>query len=331
MKAIRYHRHGDAGELRVDEVARPVPGAGQVLVRVTATAFNPVDATIRAGYLQQVFPVALPYTPGIEVAGTVEELGEGVTGAGPAAGSGAGLTGAGSAAGGVEFQVGDRVVGVLPMTEPGASAEYVLVPAGSLAAAPTAVPLADAAALPATGLTAWQAVHDHAAVKPGQRVLINGAGGAVGGYAVQLAVEAGATVVATAGERNADRVRGYGAEVVGRAADEVADSGREGGFDVVLNFAPVPPDAMAALTALVADGGVLISTTAPAVGDDGRGVRASNMYLRADAGQLAGLVERVDAGKLHIHIAERVSLDELAAVHARSDAGTLAGKTVITV
>ncbi|WP_238007365.1 NADP-dependent oxidoreductase [Dactylosporangium sp. AC04546] len=304
MQAIRYHRHGDASELRLDEVARPVPGAGQVLVRVAATAFNPVDATIRAGYLRQVFPVAVPYTPGIEVAGTVEELGEGVAG----------------------FEAGDRVVGLLPMTEQGAAAEYVLVPAESLATAPTAVPLADAAALPATGLTAWQAVHDHAAVKPGQRVLVNGAGGAVGSYAVQLAVEAGATVVATAGERNADRVRGYGAEVPGRTTDDVA-----GPFDVVLHFVPVPPEAMAPLAALVGDGGVLISTTAPAVGDDGRGVRAANMYVRADAGQLAGLVERVDAGKLHIHVADRVPLGELEAVHARSDAGTLVGKTVITI
>ncbi|GGM65590.1 NADP-dependent oxidoreductase [Dactylosporangium sucinum] len=304
MKAIRYHRHGDAETLQLDDVERPVPGAEQVLVRVAGTSFNPVDATIRAGYLRQVFPVDLPYTPGIDVAGIVAELGEGVTG----------------------FEAGDRVVGLLPMTQPGAAAEYVLAPADSLAAAPTAVPLADAAALPATGLTAWQAVHEHAGVKPGQRVLVTGAGGSVGGYAVQLAAEAGATVVAAAGERNADRVRGYGAAVAGRTADEAS-----GPFDVVLNFAPVPPEAMPALTALVTDGGVLISTTASPVADEARGVRASNMYVRADAGQLAGLVDRVNAGKLHLHVADRVPLAELPEVHARSDAGTLPGKTVITV
>ncbi len=80
MKAIRFHEYGDAGTLRVEDVERPQPAAGQVLVQVSGTSFNPVDATIRAGYLQQVFPVALPHVPGIDVAGTVTALGPGVTG-----------------------------------------------------------------------------------------------------------------------------------------------------------------------------------------------------------------------------------------------------------
>jgi len=300
MKAVLFHEHGDAGVLRVADAERPAAGPGDVLVAVAGTSFNPVDATIRAGHLRQVFPVALPYTPGIDVAGTVATLGDGVTG----------------------FEVGDRVVGMLPMTAPGAAAEYLVVPANLLATAPTAVPLADAAALPATGLTAWQAVFEHADVRPGQRVLVHGAGGAVGGYAVQLAAGAGATVVATAGARDADRVRGYGAEVPGRDATAAT-----GPFDAVLNFAPVPPDDMATLAGLLRDGGVLVTTTTP--GPDT--VRAVSMFVRPDHEQLAALVDRVDAGKLRIHVADRVTLDELPAVHARSDAGTLAGKTVITV
>ncbi|MGW4464015.1 NADP-dependent oxidoreductase [Micromonospora sp. NPDC004704] len=302
MKVVRFHQYGDAGTLRVEDVEQPTPGPGQVIVQVAGTSFNPVDATIRAGHLRQVFPVTLPFIPGIDVAGTVTALGEGVT----------------------RFEPGDRVVGLLPMTVDGASAEYVAAPTEVLAAAPTTVPLADAAALPVTGLTAWQALSEHADVQPGQRILVYGAGGAVGGYAVQLAVQAGATVVATAGPRNTDRVRGYGADVPGRDIDGVT-----GQFDAVLNFAPVPPEEMATLAGLVRDGGVLVTTTTPGPQDEARKVRSSSVFVRADAEQLGTLVDRVDAGKLHIHVADRVGLDELPEVHARNDAGTLTGRTVI--
>ncbi len=132
MKAVRYHQHGPADLLRYEEADRPAPGPGQVLLRVAATTFNPVDAAIRAGYLRQVFPLQFPHVPGLDVAGTVEELGAGVNG----------------------FGVGDAVVGFLPMDADGATAEYVVAPAAVLAAAPSSIPLAQAAALPSTALTA---------------------------------------------------------------------------------------------------------------------------------------------------------------------------------
>src|SRR5689334_11012814 len=134
MKAVRFHEYGEPGVLRYEDVDQPVAGPGQVLIRVAATSFNGVDATIRGGFMQGPIPVALPHTPGIDVSGTVEALGEGVTG----------------------LAAGDRVVGFLPMTADGAAAEYVVAPAEILAAAPTGVAPADAAALPAVGLTAWQ-------------------------------------------------------------------------------------------------------------------------------------------------------------------------------
>ena len=165
MKTVRFHEYGDPTVLRYEDVEQPVPGAGQVLLRVAATSFNGVDGNIRAGFMQGPIPVTLPHTPGIDVSGTVAALGPEVAG----------------------FAVGDQVIGFLPMAGDGAAAEYVLAPAEVLAAAPTSVPPADAAALPVVGLTAWQALFDHAKLTAGQRVLINGAGGAVGGYAVQLA------------------------------------------------------------------------------------------------------------------------------------------------
>ena len=184
MKAVRFHEYGDPSIMRHEDVEQPVAGAGQVLIRVAATSFNGVDGNIRGGFLQGPIPVTLPHTPGIDVSGTVAALGEGVTG----------------------FGTGDRVIGFLPMAGNGAAAEYVVAPAEILTAAPASIPLADAAALPIVGLTAWQALFDHAELTAGQRVLINGAGGGVGGYAVQLAKHAGAYVIATAGPHSSDRV-----------------------------------------------------------------------------------------------------------------------------
>ena len=309
MKSVRYDRHGTSDVLAYEETARPVPGAGQVLVKVAGTSFNPVDAAIRAGYLRQVFPLAFPHVPGIDVAGTIAELGDGVAG----------------------WNVGDAVVAFLPMNESGAAAEFALAPAELLAAAPKSVELADAAALPAVGLTAQQALFEYADLKRGQTVLVNGATGAVGGYAVQLAHQAGAHVTATANARRADRVRGYGADrIIDYTAAPVTEVADEQ-FDVVLNLVTTTPEETARLVGLVRDGGVLVSTTTAAPEDSARGVRTASVFARSDAAQLAELVARVDAGTLSIHVAERVGLAELPTVHARSDAGKLTGKTVVTV
>ncbi|MGY1717248.1 NADP-dependent oxidoreductase [Geodermatophilus sp. SYSU D01106] len=309
MKAVRFHEFGGPGVLRYEDAEQPVPGPGQVRIRVAGTSFNGVDANIRGGNMQGPIPVTLPHTPGIDVAGTVDALGDGVTG--PA--------------------VGDAVVGFLPMTEDGAAAEYVLAPADVLAAAPTTVPLADAAALPIVGLTAYQALFVHAGLQPGQRVLVNGAGGAVGGYAVQLARAAGAHVIATASPRSADRVRADGAsEVVDHTAGDVAAAVPEP-VDVVLNLAPVEPEQLAALVGLVRDGGVLVNTTVwmPAPSDEARGVRGIDLFVRSDAAQLAELVARVDRGELRVDVAERVPLAGLADLHARAADGGISGKAVV--
>ena len=311
MKAVRFHEYGDPGVLRYEDAEQPVPGTGQVLIRVAATSFNGVDGNIRAGFMQGPIPVTLPHTPGIDVSGTVAGLGEGVSG----------------------FAIGDRVVGFLPMGGDGAAAEYVVAPAEILAPAPTSIPLADAAALPTVGLTAWQALFDHAKLAAGQRVLINGAGGAVGGYAVQLAENAGAYVIATAGPRSIDRVKSAGAdEIVDHTAAEVTAAVSEP-VDVVLNLAPIDPERLAALPGLLRTGGVLGNTTVwmPAPSDEARGVRGIDLFVRSDAGQLSRLAALVDAGELRVDVAQRVPLAELPAVHAQAAAGALPGKIVIVV
>ena len=309
MKAVRYHSYGDSDVLVYEDADRPAAGAGQVVVQVAGTAFNPVDVAIRAGFLQEVFPVALPHIPNFDVAGVIAEVGAGVSG----------------------WSAGDAVVAFLPMTAPGAAAEYVAAPAEVLAAAPRTVELPDAAALPSAGLTAWQALFEHAEVKAGQSVLVNGAGGAVGGYFVQLAAHAGITVTATASARSIDRIRSYGA---GRIVDYTATpllhavAGEQ--FDAVLNLVRTSPEETAQLVGPVADGGVFVSTTTPGPEDAGRGVRTVRMLVRSDAAQLAELVARVDAGDLQIEVAERRPLADLAAAHDQAVAGRLAGKTVLT-
>jgi NADPH:quinone reductase-like Zn-dependent oxidoreductase len=307
MKAVRFHDYGDADVLRYEEVEQPAPAAGAVRIRVAGAAFNPVDDGIRGGYLRDVFPVTLPHTPGIEVAGTVDALGDGVTG----------------------FAVGDAVIGFLPMVAPGAAAEYVVAPAEALAPAPTTIPLADGAALPMVGLTAWQALFDDAGLKAGQRVLINGAGGAVGGYAVQLAKWAGAHVIATASPRSRARVAAAGAdEVIDHTATAVTASEP---VDVLLNLARIAPEQLVALAALVRAGGVVVNTvpTIPTPADEERGVRAVGVFVRSDAEQLARLAEMVDRGELRVEVAERVPLQELPQVHKRAAAGELSGKVVV--
>ena len=309
MKAVRFHEYGDPSVLRYEDVEQPVPGAGQVLIRVAATSFNGVDGNIRAGFMQGPIPVTLPHTPGIDVSGTIAALGAGVDG----------------------FEIGDPVIGFLPMAGDGAAAEYVVAPAEILAPAPASIPLADAAALPIVGLTAWQALFDHAKLTTGQRLLINGAGGAVGGYAVQLAKNAGAYVIATASPHSIEQVKATGAdEVIDHTTATVTAAVSEP-VDVVLNVAPIDPVQLAALLTLIRPGGVLVNTTVwmPAPGDEQRDVRGIDLFVRSDSDQLSRLAALIDSGQLRVNVAQRVPLAELPAVHAQAAGGELPGKTVI--
>ncbi|HWS31378.1 MAG TPA: NADP-dependent oxidoreductase [Actinoplanes sp.] len=304
MKAVRFHVYGTPEVLRAEDVEQPVPGAGEVRIRVAATSFNPVEGNIRAGRMQGPIPITLPHTPGLDIAGTVDALGDGVTG----------------------ITVGDRVIGALRLTDTGAAAEYVIAPAEFLAPAPASVPLEDVAGLPVVGLTAWQALFEHAAVQAGQRVLINGAGGVVGSYAVQLAKNAGAYVIATTGSRSGDQAKAAGADEVHSAGlPDLAEP-----VDVALNFAAITPEQLAATAGLVRDGGVIVNTTIwmPAPSDEARGVRGINLYFHPDAEQLARMAALIDSGALRLGPTRRVPLTGLAQVHTETLQGPIAGKVV---
>ena len=306
MKAVRFHEFGSPEVLRYEDADRPTAGEGQVLIRVAGSAFNPADAGIRGGTLP--FPVALPHVPGYDVSGTVAAIGAGVTG----------------------FEIGDAVVGFLPMGADGSAAEYVVAPANALVAAPHAIDLADAAGLPSVALTAWQGLFDLGGLESGQRILITGAGGAVGGYAIQLAKRAGAYVVATASPRSREAVAAAGAdEIIDHTSEIVLNTVSEQ-VDVLFNLAPLGEDEFAALVALVRDGGIVVATTAwmTTPGDDTRGVRTAGVFVTANTDELGQLVALVDSGELTVDIARRVPLSELPALHAQEAAGAVHGKIV---
>ncbi|GIH90555.1 zinc-binding dehydrogenase [Planobispora siamensis] len=326
MRAARIHAYGGPEVIRHEEAPIPEPGPGEVLVRVVATSFNPSEAALRSGLLRQVLPVALPYTLGWDVSGTVAAVGPGVT----------------------RWAPGDRVIGRLDRG--GAAAQYVAAPADVLVAAPVSVPAADAAAIPVAALTAWQAVFEHAKARTGHRVLVNGAGGGVGGFTVQLARHAGATVIATASARSAAAVRSLGADqVVDYTAEPLPDD-----VDAVINLAAVGPEDAARLVALVRPGGVAVSAatplpaTPPAAASPPSGpppsgpppsgppssgpppsVTVLHFVARNDPGQLARIVSLLDAGELTVDVSESRPLAELADVHRRSEARRTRGKIVL--
>ncbi|MCS5714215.1 NADP-dependent oxidoreductase [Herbiconiux sp. CPCC 205716] len=307
MKAVRFHEVGGPEVLRYEEMPAPTPAAGEVRLRVAASAFNAADNGMRGGFLP--IPVVLPHVPGYDVSGTVDAIGEGVDG----------------------LAVGDPVIAFLPMERDGGAAEYVLAPAEAVTAAPTSIPLADAAALPSVALTAWQALFDEGRLEAGQRLLIVGAGGVVGKYAIRLAKRAGVHVIATASPRSIGAVRAAGAdEIVDHTQAELLDA-VGGKVDVLLNLAPITPDQFAALVALVRDGGAVVSTTAfMATPDDAdRGVRAATVFVLPNRERLAALVSLVDGGELEVEVTRRIPLTELHALHAEAAEGRLAGKVIV--
>lgn len=270
MKIARIHEFGGPDVIRLDDVPLPVAGPGEVLVQVAATGFNPTEVAVRMGVVP--VPVALPFAFGWDVAGTVVETGE-------------------------------RVVGFL---DGGAAAEFVVAPRERLVAAPRGVALCEAAALPLAGLTAWQAVAE-ARLRPGEKVLVNGAGGGIGGFVVQLAKRAGAHVIATASSRSAAVVKALG-------ADDVVD----------YTLAPLPQDADVVLhlvgTSEVPAGGRIISVTADV---------GTHVVARYDREALAALVALVDSGELALDVTEVLALEEIGEVHRRSEAGDIRGKVVL--
>ncbi|MGW6786620.1 NADP-dependent oxidoreductase [Streptomyces sp. NPDC054987] len=288
---------GGPEQVGLEQVPVPRPAAGQVRIRVAAAGLNPVDGAVRAG----VFGGAGQRLGlGWDVAGEVDETGPGVIG----------------------WSRGDRVVGLHygPVKPLGTHAEYVVLDVGAVAAAPAAVDVPTAAALPLAGLTAARAV-DQLRLAPGSSVLVTGAAGVVGGLAVQLAARAGLVVTALAGAGDEELVRSLGA-----AAFVPRGGAPDGPVDGVLDAAVLGGDALAH----VRDGGVyvgLIPNHAPAAE---RGIRIEEQEVAADGELLARLVSLVDEGALTLRVAEVFPLAEAAKAHERLAVPGVRGRIVLT-
>jgi NADPH:quinone reductase-like Zn-dependent oxidoreductase len=192
MKAVRLHRQGDPEQLVYEDAPDPELGAGDALIRVHATGITPTELTWEETYRNCDGSERLPAIPGHEVSGVVESVADGVS----------------------DVSIGDEVYALTSFCRDGAAAEYVAVHAADLASKPTTVDHAQAAAVPLSALTVWQAFFDHARLAPGQRVLIHGAAGGVGGFAVQIARWHGAYVIGTASSENRDFLLRLGANEV---------------------------------------------------------------------------------------------------------------------
>lgn len=231
MKGIRMHVRGGPEELVYEDIPIPVPSTGEALVRVYACGVTPTE-------LFWSSTEHLPVVMGHEISGVVEALGPGV----------------------IEVKVGDAVYALPDFWRDGGAAEYVTVRTGDLAPKPKSINYVQAASVPLSGLTAWQALFDHGGLGRDQRVLIHGAAGGVGSFAIQLARWRGAGVIATASARNFDFLRGMGAEeVIDYVMERFENKVR--GVDMVLDL--IGGDTLDRSWAVLRQGGVLVTTVAP--------------------------------------------------------------------
>lgn len=284
-RAVRYENYGDVDVLNVVEVEDPVPGCGELLVRVRAAGINPGEAKIRDGMLAERWPSTFPSGQGSDLAGVVEQVGEGVD----------------------AFASGDEVIGY---TDDRASqAELVVIPAENATRKPAGVPWEVAGSLFVVGATAWASIRA-VALSPGDTVVVSGAAGGVGVVAVQLAKRAGATVIGLASERHHEWLRAHGAVPV-VYGDGVAERIRG-----------VAPDGVDAFLDLVGGGYVelalelgvasdRINTIADFAAVDEHGVKSEGNAFGASADVLAELAALIDAGELELPIAATYPLDQV--------------------
>lgn len=306
MKATRVHAYGGAENLVLEEVERPVVGADEILVRVHAAGVNPVDWKIREGYLSEFLHLTLPFIPGYDLSGVVEEVGLEVRG----------------------FRPGDEVFAFLDLTRPRACAEYVAIKADEAALKPGSLSHAEAAAVPLAALTAWQCLFDLAGVRAGQKVLIHAAAGGVGHFAVQLARWAGAHVIGTASAANQEFIRRLG---VHQAVDYRAVRFEEvtGKVDVVLDL--MSGETRERSWPLLVENGILVTTLPPEPTPElleKYQVRAATMLVQPSRSQLEEIAQLIDAGKLRPEVAA-YPFAEVRQAQQLSQAGHTRGKLVL--
>ena len=332
MKAAFIRRYGGNDVVELGELPAPQAGPGELLVAVQAASVNPVDFKIRDGMLKMIIPFGFPLILGNDLSGTVKAVGAGVT----------------------RFRPGDAVFARMDKKRIGAFAEFAVVAEADAALKPANLSHIEAAAVPLAGLTAWQALFEIGGLKAGQKVLIHAGSGGVGSFAIQLARHAGATVATTAGARNAELVRGLGADIVidykAQRFEDVV-SGQDLVFDTQAG------DIQHRSFAVLRRGGVLVSIAGK---PDGRlvrefglnpllgvlldflsrkslrlakrhGVRYEYLFMHPSGEQLAQLGRLLAEGSVRTIVDKVFPLDQVREALAYSEAGHATGKVVVEV
>jgi NADPH:quinone reductase-like Zn-dependent oxidoreductase len=294
MRAVLLSEIGGPEVLRIEDLPTPEPADGQVLIRVRAASINPIDWKFRRGIAQKELPAVL----GNDISGTIER----------------------SRAD--DFAEGEDVFGFAPS---GGYAEFAVAPAAAIAKKPAGVSHDQAAAIPVSGLTAWQALFDRGALQSGQKLR---AAGGVGHFAVQLGKHAGAHVIGTGSAGNREFVLSLGAdEYVDYTSEDVA----EAVSDADLVFDTVGGETTKTLVPSVREGGtiVVIAGAPPEAEAAARGARAELLSMSPSAEQLAKIAELVAAGEVKVEIAGTFSLSQVAQAHELSESGHTRGKLIL--
>lgn len=308
MKAIRLHAKGGPEQLIYEEAPLPIPGRGEVRIRVHAAGITPTELEWPATFEFPDGSVRLPSIPAHEVAGTIDSLGPEVS----------------------DLTVGQAVFGLIDFPRDGCAAEYAIAPARDIAPKPLSKDYVQAAAIPLSALTAWQALFDHAKLERGQRVLVHGGAGGVGSFAVQIAKWREAHVLATASARNSDFLRKLGAEaVIDYSKTRFDEALRD--LDVVLDT--VGGETLARSWQVLKPGGVLISIVSeprPANGDHS-GIHGVFFIVRPNRAQLIEIARLIDAAVLRPVVDSVLPLSQARKAFEKGLKGHNRGKLVLHV
>ena len=306
MKAVVAHEYGAPEVLKFEEVPRPEPKEDEALVRVIASGVNPADPLTLSGKYAREFGTHLPLIPGYDIAGTVEKIGSNVT----------------------KLKVGDAVYGY--PTFGGGWADYVTVKEWEVAAKPKSLNFGEAASVPMGALTAWQALVDVAKLHAGQTILIHGASGGVGSFAVQIAKARGARVIATASTANQDLLKQLGADV---AVDYTKTRFEDVAKDVDAVLDPVGKETLSRSYDVVKKGGMVMSLVAlPERAElKKREIHGAAISVHPNAADLAEIAQLIDAGKIKPMVTQVLPLSEAIAAQQQAATHHTRGKVVLRI
>jgi NADPH:quinone reductase-like Zn-dependent oxidoreductase len=308
MKAVVVHEYGGPEVLKYEDAPRPEPKDDEMLIKVFAAGVNSFDGVLRSGKYAKVFKMQLPWIPGYDIAGKVEKVGGKVN----------------------RFKVGDSVYAFISIPSGGGYAEYALAKENQVALKPATIGFTEAAGVPSVALTAWQALVDKANLQSGQTVLIHGASGGVGLFAIPIAKIRGAKVMATASTANQDFLKQLGADV---AIDYKTQKFEEIAKEVDVVVDGVGGDTLARSYPIVRKGGVLVSLVAPLdqAQLDSHGIRGVSLEAESNGGELAQIGRLIDEKKLKVIVSQTFPLADAAKAQAQADTGHARGKIVLKV